>query len=434
MRSNRFVPLSLCLAAGLAGADLAAAAGFGLFQHGGRAMGQAGAMTARAPEPSAVTYNPAALTRLEGVQVQAGLDFNHANDEYDSPTGSFAARHVIQFPASLYATWKPAGGSLAYGFGLDAPFYSNLDWQPVRFPGRFLTRRVELRVYELHPVVAWDLGGGWSLGGGARYVFGDLSQEDNGVFTFNIQDTPTGPVVAVPVEVERNASADVDDLAWDLAVHYTSQAWGWGAVFRSPVTLKGDGDLDYDPRDVPPGVPGLDAQVAARFRDGSVRQSFEIPRELRGGIWYAPYPELRLELDASYQSWSSLENTDVTYNPDAFGDGPTVSTRRDWDDTLSLRLGLEGDITDAFVLFGGVALEPSPVPGGTLEPGFPRGDATVYAIGFSYNFPQLSFDVGYSFHDHDDRGASGQEPASPGVRGTYSANDQVWGVSARWRF
>jgi len=424
--------VSLCLAATLV-ADLAAASGFGLFQHGGRATGQAGAFTARAADTSAVTYNPAAITRLDGLQAQAGLDFNNARDDYDSATGSFAARHVIQFPPALYATWKPAGSSLAYGIGVDSPFYYNQDWQPALFPGRFLTRQVVLRVFEVHPVVAWDLGGGWSVGGGARYAFGNLDQEENGRFTI-AAGAPGSPVTPVTVEVERNVSADVDDLAWDLAIHYADTAWGWGAVYRSPLRLKGDGDVDYRPRDVPPGIPGLDAALAGRFRDGSARESFELPRELRGGIWYAPYPELRLEVDASLQSWSSLRNTDITYDPDAFGDGPTVSTRRDWDDTLSLRLGVEGDITDAFVLFGGVAFEPSPVPGATIEPGFPRGDAYVYALGFSYNFPQLSFDVGYSLHEHDNRGASGQEPLNPGVTGTYGSSDQVFSAAARWRF
>ncbi|HYH46879.1 MAG TPA: transporter, partial [Thermoanaerobaculia bacterium] len=53
--------------------QLAAASGFGLFQHGGRATGQVGAFTARAADPSAVTYNPAALTRVPGLQLQAGL-------------------------------------------------------------------------------------------------------------------------------------------------------------------------------------------------------------------------------------------------------------------------------------------------------------------------------------------------------------------------
>ena len=421
----------LCLLAALAGAASAGASGFGLFQHGGRAMGQVGAFTARASEPSAVTYNPAAITRLEGTQAQAGLDFNNSDDEYISDAGSFSANHVIQFPPSLYATWKQEQGPFALGIGIDSPFYYNLDWRPALFPGRFLTRRSELRVYEFHPVAAYDLGEGWSVGGGLRYVLGSLDEEDNVIIPVFLG----GGTPPVNVEVERNAEADVDAFAWDLAVHYTSPVWGWGAVYRSPAELKGNGEVNYEPRDVPAGIPGLDAAIRSRIVNGGSRQSFEIPREIRGGVWYAPYPELRIELDASYQSWSSLEATDITYDPDVVtGAQSTIRVPRDWEDTLSLRLGLEGDITDNFLLFGGIAMEPSPVPGDTLEPGFPRGDATVYGIGFTYNFPQLSFDVGYSRHEHDDRGASGQELLNPNRQSTYTASDTVWGFAVRWRW
>ncbi|HSF41397.1 MAG TPA: outer membrane protein transport protein [Thermoanaerobaculia bacterium] len=427
MRQPRIV--LLCLAALLAGADLAAASSFGLFQHGGRAMGQAGAFTARASEPSAVTYNPAAITRLEGLQAQAGLDFNNPDDEYRSSTGSFSANHIIQFPPSLYATWKHGESPWALGIGLDSPFWHRVDWKPVFFPGRFLERTFEVRVYELHPVLAYDLGDGWSVGGGVRYLFGDMEQGDNALV--DVFTAPGQPLTRV--EVERTAEADVDALSWDLAVHYAATVWGWGAVYRGNAELKGSGGVDYDPRDVPAGNPALDAALRSRFGGGSARQSFELPREIRGGVWIAPYPELRIELDASWQSWSSLENTDIIYSPNAFGDGPTVTTPRDWDDTLSLRLGLEGDLTDNVMLYGGVAQEPSPVPGDTLEPGFPRGDAMVYSIGGSYSFPKISFDVGYSLHQHDDFGGRSQELLNPGVRGSYSTNNPTFGFSVRWR-
>jgi long-chain fatty acid transport protein len=423
MRNRFLVP---CLLAGLLAAESAAATSFGLFQHGGRAMGQAGAFTARASEPSAVTYNPAAITHLDGLQLQAGLDFRQVETEYSSATGTFGSKHIIDFPPSVYLTWKPKSGPLAFGLGLDAPiWYKNL-WEPRLFPGRFLQRDVEVTLFELHPVIAYDLGAGWSLGGGLRYVAGDLEQNDNVLVSVPFQG------LVLPVELERNASAEVDDLAWDVSLHYAAPSWGLGAVYRSQVDLKGDGDASYEPRDLI--VPGLEAPVRQRFADGSARLTFELPREIRGGIWFAPYPELRIELDTAWQSWSSLESTAVTYSPDRVGDGPTIQTRRDWDDTMALRLGIEGNITDAVLVYGGVAQEPSPVPDGTVEPGFPKGDAMVYAFGFGYSFPAISFDVGYSYHKHDERGARNQEPQHPNVSGSYAGDEQVWGFSARWRF
>jgi long-chain fatty acid transport protein len=420
---------SLGLLVALFGASLAAASGFGLFQHGARATGQVGAFTARASEPSAVYYNPAAITQLDGFQLQAGLDFNNPTDKYSSATGSFEDHHVIQFPPHLYATWKPKGNPFAFGIGIDSPAYYTEDWEEALFPGRFLTRRVELRLFEVHPVVAYDLGEGWSVGGGVRYLRGNFDQEKNGLF----QISPAGTTTTFPVEVRRNAGANVDAYAWDLSVHYGAPHWGWGAVYSSEANLKGNGSVGYFARDVP-AIPGLDAALAARFGAGSISESFKIPQELRGGIWYAPYPELRFEFDAAYQTWSDLDTTDITFNPDAFGGGPTERTIRDWKNTTSLRLGVEGDVTDNLSLFGGIASEPSPVPGATLEPGFPRGDAMVYGAGFTYNFPKISFDMAYSYFAYSDRGAANQELLNPGRTGTYTARDQRWAGTVRWRF
>ena len=409
----------LALAALLAAPGAAHASGFGLFQHGGRATGQAGAFTARASDPSALYYNPAAITRLPGLQLEAGLDFNNATDEYNSSTGSFRAHHIINFPPHIYLTWHlPNASPVALGLGIDAPFWQDTNWDPVFFPARFRTRRFELQVAEVHPVVAFELDEAWSIGGGLRYVKGTLRQDDNQLAVFT---NPSGPQT---LEIERSAKSDVDGLGWDLALHYTRPAWGWGAVLRSEVKVDGSGDARYTIRNAVAGTFPL--------ADGSASQSFELPYELRSGLWWAPYPELRLEADLAYQRWSGLNDSQVSFHPDSLSDSPVIR-RRSWDDTLGVRLGLEGNVTDNFILSGGIAFEPSPVPDDTLEPGFPRGDATVYAAGFTYNFPAISFDIGYSFHNHDDRDARRQERVTA-VNSTYTAHDQVWAASVRWRF
>ncbi len=193
--------------------------------------------------------------------------------------------------------------------------------------------------------------------------------------------------------------------------------------------------MDYNPRDVPTSVPGLDNALQTTFANGRVRETFEFPREVRAGVWYAPHPELRIELDASFQSWSSLRKTDATYTPNPFDPShPTLSTPRAWKDTTNLRLGIEGNVTGHFILLGGISREQSPVPNQTIEPGFPLGDATVYAAGFSYDFSQISFDMAYSFHWFNNRQAPNQEQLNPGVTGTYRARDSVFGITARWRF
>src|ERR1700730_18193285 len=48
------------------------AAGFALFEQGGKAMGFAGAFTAQASDPSAIFHNPAGIAFLRGTQIYLG--------------------------------------------------------------------------------------------------------------------------------------------------------------------------------------------------------------------------------------------------------------------------------------------------------------------------------------------------------------------------
>jgi len=424
---RRLAPLAAALAlAALVPAGEADASGYLRFQRGGRATGQAGAMTARVADPSAVYYNPAAIVYTEGLELQAGLDFNNATDEYSSVTaGGISADHSIQFPAHVYLTWHAEAASpWALGIGVDTPWWYRADFDPVFFPGRFRNRVVDVALWEVHPVVAYQLEGGWSLGGGLRYVVGSFEQGLNE----RLQIAGTGGQL-FPAETFLDADGDVDGFGFDVAADYRSNLWGFAVVYRSGVDAEGSGRFRRTVRDGP-----VDPVAEAALRDllvsRGIDQGLELPPELASGIWFAPYPELRLELDVVLTSWSEFTQT---LDTGAAG-VPSNVQRAGWDDVVSIRLGLEGDVTDALSLSGGVALEPSPVPGARVDPAFFRGDATVYSIGLSYAFPQLSFDLGYSLHEHDDVTVLAQEPFAPNVRGTYASDDQVWAVSARWRF
>jgi long-chain fatty acid transport protein len=415
--------------ASLALAGPALAAGPESFQHGGRATAQVGAFVARADDPAAVTYNPAGLASLPGLQILGGLDFRNPSDDFTGAGGTSRADHTIQFPPAAYVSWKPDDEApYAFGFGIDTPYWHRIDFDPVAFPGRFTTRVQELRLWEVHAKAAYQLNETWSVGGGLRYLSGDLTRG------FNVQTTlpPRGTDPAVFAELFADAEASVDALTFDLGVQFVTNTWGAGALYRHGAELEGTDDLDLTIRDIT--IPSQTDRVLATFPYDRATQDFELPAELRLGAWIAPYPELRLELDLAYQRWSALERSSFLALPNQTGLAPIdLTLRRDWDDTLSLRLGVEGELTDALTVSGGLAFEPSPVPDTTREPGFPRGDATVYAVGGSYDLDWLSFDLGYSFHDFGSTRARTNVNLPPAATGTFEATEQVWSFSARWR-
>ena len=72
------------------------------------------------------------------------------------------------------------------------------------------------------------------------------------------------------------------------------------------------------------------------------------------------------------------------------------------------------------------------MPSSTVEPGFSRGDATVYGLGFGYKTRVVDLDLGYSFYYYDDRDVTGHELLTPGRAGRYESHDQVFAFSFTW--
>jgi long-chain fatty acid transport protein len=397
------------------------AGSFAPFQHGARATAQAGAFTARGADPSSVTYNPAAIAHLEGFQLQVGVGLDVPRDAYTTGSEEFAAEHHINCPPAAYFSWRPVQDSRwAFGLGLDSPVWYRQNW-PSPFYGPYNTRDFEVEVLQVHPVVAIRIGKRWSVGAGMRYLTGRL--RDNYQTPLASGKNPNTYFIIG----ERLAEADTDGWAADVSVSYRDAAWGLGAVFSSRARLDATADVSLRVRYAGPAVadPRVETGIVYLLEQAPRGLGIDLPPELRGGAWVAPYAKLRLELDLALAQWSKADWDRPREYPQC---GAPCSFRvpRDWRDSLSVRLGAEHDVTDRFQLAGGLAYEPSPVPAGHLEPAIQQGNALVYAIGASYGFPRVSFDLGYSFHDQRDR-----QDKTGGLR---SSNIQIIALSARWRF
>ena len=414
----RFAALALTLLlAGAAHADM-----YGRSQHGGRATGQAGAFVARADDPAAVRYNPAALVRLEGVGLLAGLDFDAPTDDASGPEGSARAEHSIQFPPVVYLGWHPEGARWAVGVGVDSPLWRLIDWDTALFPGRFEARSSDARLLELRAVGAWAIDERWSLGLALRALDGDLGYGDAVIAE---ESSSSGPV---SFEVDRLAEASGDGFGFDLALHYAAPGWGFGAVWSSAAEVEGNGDLTYRPRDLA-GLPE-DAQAAARarFRPGSTRIREVLPDRITVGAWWAPVERLQVEVDLETALWGSAAAPEARHEPEVVGPGFQIERRASWQDAWAVRVGAELGLDRGWSFYGGLGFESSPIR--DFEPGAPRGDTAIVALGGGYQLEKITFDVGWSYHGFSD--VKVQEAGPPAPRTTYSAHAQVWSVSARW--
>ena len=93
------------------------------------AIARGNAFAATADNPSAIYYNPAGITQLEGDQVRAGLYLISADTKYTSPTGAEAHTDTgFQVVPQLYYTHSFQDVPLSLGLGVYAPYGLGLDW------------------------------------------------------------------------------------------------------------------------------------------------------------------------------------------------------------------------------------------------------------------------------------------------------------------
>src|SRR2546422_5255076 len=101
-------------------------AGYSIYEQGAAVLGMAGAGTASVRDASALFFNPAQLTRLEGAQVYVGGSLLTPVTSFAGvdPYPGFGVTEEMKrrefFPPTVYATRRYGGW--AVGAGLNSPF------------------------------------------------------------------------------------------------------------------------------------------------------------------------------------------------------------------------------------------------------------------------------------------------------------------------
>jgi len=154
------------------------AAGFALYTQSATALGQGNAVTAHQDEPSAVFYNPALISNLEGTQVQIGTTLIHSSRSYQSSTdGDDKSVSGNHFPSSFFATHQLTD-TLTVGLGIYSPFGLGTDWGNT-WEGRYISTNSELQTININPVISWQVSPRIALAAGVNYLRMDATLEKN---------------------------------------------------------------------------------------------------------------------------------------------------------------------------------------------------------------------------------------------------------------
>lgn len=343
--------------------------------QGTAASAMGNAFSAQADDPSALHYNPAGMTQLQGIQFMAGALFAGGSTNFTSPTGATArgdrnGSAAWPPPSHLFITanLKDIGltslGDFTAGIGVTVPFGSLTRW-PNDGPFKTATTFNTLPLLDIKPTLAYKMTENLSLGLGADiYTFtgliGEGQLEKHSISSAGVKTELAGKDTAAGFNASLLYTALRNPDGKPVA--------NIGLVYRSQATLHLTGALLND---------------GAKVSDAS--STFVLPQIITGAMAIWPVRtserEWKLELDVDYVGWKSVRNLDVT-----LGTGTTIAKPQNWTNTYALMVGteyrwlaLESLPHWDVALRAGYTNQQNQMPDLTYDPGIPSSD--LHSVG-----------------------------------------------------
>ncbi len=424
--------------------------------QGAAASAMNNAFSAQADDPSALHYNPAGMTQLQGVQFMAGALASGGSTDFTSLSGVTASGDrngsvAWPPPGHIYITANgkdfgvAALRDFAVGIGVTVPFGSLTRW-PNDGPFRTATTFSALPLLNIKPTLAYKATQNLSLGLGVDiYTFSGLVGEGQIERHFISAGPPAFPFA--PAGSEMELSGRDTAAGFNASLLYTAlrnedgrPRVNIGLVYRSRATLHLIGELS-----------------ANGIKISGAHATLVLPQIITGAIAIWPVRtierEWKLELDVDYVGWKSVRNLDVTLD-----NGVTIAQPQNWRSTYAVMFGTEykwlwlESLTDWEVaLRGGYTSQQTQMPNFSFDPGIPSSDLHVVGGGLgllckeqgvflglmrcgdlgmgSLKPKAIGIDFSYQAAFYEDRTVLGNR--NPTVDGVYKTMLHLGGVSIR---
>ena len=387
------------------------AAGFGLYEFSARGNALGGTLAARADDPSALSYNPAGITQLEGDHIMFGL--TAIRPQLDIIIGGVAYGNEVKtwIPPHFYYTrqlddryWF--GLSLTSRFGLGSEFKE--DW-----PGRYNNYYACIQSVSLTPTLAMKVSDQFSVAVGVEAMWFEFEQK---------KKVPPGKLPFDPDLGQLDASLLGDDIGWgwNFGLHFRpTEKIRLGFFYRSEVDQTIEGDVDFSSDSF--------GKLLSLKANGKVT----LPQSFTMGAAYQISEKTSIEADAMYIKWSSYDKLTLNYgSPFNF----SVPTEKNWKDVWRYQLGIEHALTDNSWLRLGYVYDNSPVPDETIDYIVPANDRQIYSIGYGFTRDKWTWDLSYSYLDIKDRNIPGNLEEGVFPSSVTNADTHMLGVTVTYSF
>ncbi|MBN2139172.1 MAG: outer membrane protein transport protein [Sedimentisphaerales bacterium] len=337
---------------------------------GSRAQSMGGAFIGKSDDWTAIYWNPAGLTRLEGSG--GGFEFLSAHPMIQDGSsmsnllaGSMETRYQIDtfaqyvgieptrfsretveydfyFPSGAGGYWQMGEWSVGAGFYTPVGYY--LDWDDnIAYGAGSISASLfqELSIKVGNVSLAREVGDGFSVGAGVNLLMGGINYEAKKVVAGSgISDYQWG--------YESDCDGYGAEGVFGI-MKQVSEKVSVGAVYRTGGTINLKGDA------------GTYLSLTSLTERSDFRQKFHHPSTYGMGLAYQARPNLAFTGDWQRTNWSEFR-VDVDYKTEGLA-LVDKDYSADWRNSNRYRFGVEYVPSPKWALRGGYFFDQSPVPG-----------------------------------------------------------------------
>lgn len=401
MKQKKFLAGALCVAASLV-AQSVFGAGFGIYEGSARGNAMGTEVTADPASPSVLYNNPAAMTALEGTQIEMGATFirPHVTIETITPAGSTKNKADSSWwtPPNAYIThqvndriWAGLGIFSRFGLGVE----HDDDWA-----GRYNCQEATIKSFDINPSIAVKVLDNFSLAAGLRAEWFEFSLD---------QALLTGRPFVDP-DLQFHMKGDSWGIGYNLGAYYEATEWlSFGLAYESEIDQDVEGTYN---------VNHPNPAVARGDGEGDVTT----PSILRAAVSVKPIDRLTVNAGIVYTMWSSYEDLTIKFDPALLGAVSQSSKEKDWDDVFRYQLGAEYALNEMWALRAGYVYDESPIQDAYVDYIVPANDRHLFSVGVGYKKDNFFCDLGYTYLLIEDRDVEGR-PADDVLSGEFTKGD-----------
>ena len=406
-----FVALAAMMFAAAAGKS--GANGFRLMDQDAFATARGEAFTATADNASAIYYNPAGITQLDGNNLRTGIDGIYVNAKYQPPSTAANAGstyndidHFAAIP-QLFLTHTFDSVPLSAGVGVYAPFGGKVNW-PEDTGFRTVATRGALAYTTINPVIAYKVLPSLSVAVGANFNYGKIDLEQ-GLSMFE-----------QPLENYFLFKGNGWSYGFNAGIRWQPlDQLSFGGKFQSRSHIDFDGYTEFEQE---PFVQPQQVQAKANVT---------FPLTAVGGVSYRPTTNWNIEFDADYTDWSSFGTVTIAQAPIPFPTSQVINQNipvtLTWRPSWAFELGATRYFGKNWQVSAGYLFNQNSVPDTYYSPLAADMDRYFLSLGGGYHNQHLSLDLTYQFGYGPTHTVVGSNPSSTPAFTTGQTADGSYG-------